>query len=454
MNKNDDIQKVDLTLENDAFLNKYGRKKVVSTYTLGCKVNQYETEAMVEMFEKAGYESVSHDEVADIYIINTCTVTSLGDKKSRQFIRKAKKTNDNSVIAVVGCYSQIAPNEVSLMEDVDIVLGTNERKRIVDFCEHFIHDRKKINAVQNIMDVDEFEELSIDTVKDRTRAYLKIQEGCNQYCSYCIIPYARGRIRSRKIDNIEAEVKKLCKNGFKEIVLTGIHIASYGKDLGDLRLIDVLERIHDIDGLERIRLGSLEPTLVDEEFMQRMSKLSKVCDHFHLSLQSGCDKTLKRMNRKYTTAQYSEIVDIIRKYMPNAGITTDIIVGFPGETDEDFKITCDFVRKIKFSKIHVFKYSPRKGTPAARYEDQVDGSIKTQRSKALSDIAHDLNKEFLNNFIGSKVKVLFEQTAQDMIKGHTTNYIEVVAKGSKDLLHNIVDVKIQKTQDEMLFGEI
>nr|WP_066495319.1 tRNA (N(6)-L-threonylcarbamoyladenosine(37)-C(2))-methylthiotransferase MtaB [Abyssisolibacter fermentans] len=445
----------DMLLNNEEFYKRYSRKKLVAMFTLGCKVNQYETEAMAELFEKAGYEVVEPEKGADIYVINTCTVTNLGERKSRQFIRKAKKCNKNSIIAVVGCYSQIAPEEVSSMKDVDIVLGTNDRKNIVEYCEEFLKEKRKINAVNDIMDIDEFEELSITSIKDRTRAYLKIQEGCNQYCSYCIIPYARGRIRSREIDNIKAEVKKLCANGFKEIVLTGIHIASYGKDLNKGKLIDVIEQIHDTDGLERIRLGSLEPNLITEDFMQRIHKLPKVCDHFHLSLQSGCDKILKRMNRKYTTQQYSQNVDTIRKYMPNAGITTDIIVGFPGETDEDFKITCEFAKKIGFSKIHVFKYSPRKGTPAASYKEQVLNSVKTERSKILTDIARGLTMKFLNKFINLEVNVLFEQAyGNDIIKGHTKNYIEVITKGNVSKLHSIYNLKIDAIDGEMLTGTI
>lgn len=445
----------DMLLNNEEFYKRYSRKKLVAMFTLGCKVNQYETEAMAELFEKAGYEVVEPEKGADIYVINTCTVTNLGERKSRQFIRKAKKCNKNSIIAVVGCYSQIAPEEVSSMKDVDIVLGTNDRKNIVEYCEEFLKEKRKINAVNDIMDIDEFEELSITSIKDRTRAYLKIQEGCNQYCSYCIIPYARGRIRSREIDNIKAEVKKLCANGFKEIVLTGIHIASYGKDLNKGKLIDVIEQIHDTDGLERIRLGSLEPNLITEDFMQRIYKLPKVCDHFHLSLQSGCDKILKRMNRKYTTQQYSQNVDTIRKYMPNAGITTDIIVGFPGETDQDFKITCEFAKKIGFSKIHVFKYSPRKGTPAASYKEQVLNSVKTERSKILTDIARGLTMKFLNKFINLEVNVLFEQAyGNDIIKGHTKNYIEVITKGNISKLHGIYNLKIDAIDGEMLTGTI
>lgn len=433
------------------------RKKTVAIFTLGCKVNQYETEAMAELFQKEGYEIVDHEEYADVYVINTCTVTNLGDKKSRQFIRRAKSKNDDSIIAVVGCYAQTSPDEVLKIEQVDIILGTNERKRIVELCEEVSNERKKINAVSDIMAIREFEEMKIEEVKGKTRAFLKIQEGCNQYCSYCIIPYARGPIRSRRIENITNEVQKLADNGFKEVVLTGIHIASYGKDLGEIRLIDVIEKVHEIEGIERIRLGSIEPTLITEEFMQRLSNLSKVCDHFHLSLQSGSDTVLKRMNRKYTTEQYKEIAELIKRYMPNAGLTTDIIVGFPGETEEEFYQTCKFVEDIGFSRIHVFSYSPRKGTPAAKHKNQVPSSIKHDRSKKLIEIGERLTKLFITHFIDAELDVLFEEESKNkfgFIEGYTTNYIRVLCKGEVSLEGEILLVRINHIEDENLIGEI
>ena len=339
--------------------------KKVAFLTLGCKVNQYETEAMTELFLKNDYDIVSSDEFADVYVINTCTVTNLSDKKSRQFIRRSRNKNSEAVIAVVGCYSQVSPEEISKIEEVDIILGTDNRNKLVEICEDFMKDKNKVNLVSDIMKVREFEELRIDDVEGKTRAFLKVQDGCNQYCSYCIIPYARGSIRSRKIDSIVREVKRLAQSGFKEVVLTGIHIASYGKDLGDERLIDLIEAIHETEGLERIRLGSLEPTLITDDFMKRLSSLKKVCNHFHLSLQSGSDTVLQRMNRKYTTDEYKSIVGTIRQYMSDVAFTTDIIVGFPEETEQEFLETCEFVKTIGFSKVHVFQYSPRKGTPAA-----------------------------------------------------------------------------------------
>jgi len=426
----------------------------VAFYTLGCKVNQYETEAMEEMFRKRGYEVVSFEEKADIYIINTCTVTNLGDRKSRQFIRRAKKLNKNSIVAAVGCYSQIAPDEVENIEGVDIVIGTTDKEKIVDLCEEVKQKRRKINVVRNIKYHKQFDNLSIDNLESRTRAYMKIQDGCNQYCSYCIIPYARGPIRSRKLEDILDEAEKLAKANFKEIILTGIHVASYGKDLKNLSLLDVINEVSKIEGIERIRLSSIEPTFIDEEFMTNVVDNKKFCDHFHLSLQSGSNSVLKRMNRKYTTEEYKNIVNLIRRYMPNAGITTDIIVGFPGETEEEFQETYDFVKNIGFSRIHVFKYSPRKGTPASKFDSQVHGSVKHQRSEKLIELGNQLANRFMDQFIGNRMEVLFEENKDGYYEGYTTNYIRVKAKSSKDIQGEILPVKIKERENDILIGEI
>lgn len=431
--------------------------KKVAFHTLGCKVNQYETEAMEEMFLYHDYEIVTDEEVADVYVINTCTVTNMSDRKSRQFIRRSKKLNENSVVAVVGCYSQVSPEEVEGIDGVDVIIGTTERHRIVQLCEEAKEKSGIINIVKDIKNQKEFEPINIDEIKDKTRAYMKIQDGCNQYCSYCIIPYARGPIRSRKREDILLEAEKLSKAGFKEVVLTGIHVASYGKESGDLRLIDVLEDVAKIDGIERIRLSSVEPTLITEEFMERLVRTKKVCDHFHLSLQSGSDTVLKRMNRKYTTKEYSNIVDIIRKYMPNAGITTDIIVGFPGETDQEFKETMDFVKNIGFSRIHVFKYSPREGTPAARSKEQIHGEVKNTRSEELISLGDDLMKEFASRFIGSKLSVLIEEESKDdaeYVEGYTTNYIRVKTRKDVDLFNKIIDLEVKSIDGETLVGNL
>ncbi|EOD00803.1 tRNA (N(6)-L-threonylcarbamoyladenosine(37)-C(2))-methylthiotransferase MtaB [Caldisalinibacter kiritimatiensis] len=429
----------------------------VAFYTLGCKVNQFETQAMVDLFKKKGYEVVDSDEKADVYIINTCTVTNMSDRKSRQFIRRAKRLNKDSIVGVVGCYPQVAPEKVLEIEDVDLIIGTQDKSRIVELCEEAKEKNERINTVEDIMQIKEYEELSIEDVKGKTRAFIKIQEGCNQYCSYCIIPYARGPIRSRKLENVIKEVKKLADKGFKEIVLTGIHVASYGKDIGNVSLIDVIEKIHEIEGIERIRLSSLEPTIVTEEFMKRIVKLPKLCNHFHLSLQSGSNSVLKRMNRKYTTEQYKDIVNLIRKYMPDVGITTDIIVGFPGETDKEFQETYDFVKEIGFSRIHVFKYSPRKGTPAAKFKGQISGEVKSERSKRLIELGRRLTKEFNERFVGRITDVLFEEqvnSKEGTIGGYTTNYINVIAKGDVKLEGKILPVKIEKVQKGSLLGKI
>lgn len=429
--------------------------KKVAFYTLGCKVNQYETEAMEEMFRKRGYEVIDFEERADIYIINTCTVTNLGDRKSRQFIRRAKKLNENSIVAAVGCYSQIAPDEVESIDGVDIVIGTTDKEKIVDLCEEAKLKKRKINVVKNIKHHRQFDNLTIDNVKSRTRAYMKIQDGCNQYCSYCIIPYARGPIRSRRLDDILNEAEKLAKANFKEIILTGIHVASYGKDLKDVTLLDVIDEISKIEGIERIRLSSIEPTFIDEEFMDKVIKNKKFCDHFHLSLQSGSDSVLKRMNRKYTTEEYRNTVNMIRKYMPNAGITTDIIVGFPGETEEEFQETYDFVNEIGFSRIHVFKYSPRKGTPASEFDNQIHGSVKHSRSERLIELGNQLANRFMEKFIGKRMEVLFEENKGGYFEGYTTNYIRVKAESNKDIQGEILPVRIKtRENNDNLMGEI
>ncbi|WFA09542.1 tRNA (N(6)-L-threonylcarbamoyladenosine(37)-C(2))-methylthiotransferase MtaB [Tissierella sp. Yu-01] len=431
--------------------------KTVAFHTLGCKVNQYETEAMEELFEKSGYTIVKEDDLADIYVINTCTVTNLSDRKSRQFIRKSKKINKDSIIAVVGCYSQVSPGEVAEIEGVDVIIGTSERNKVVDLCEKAKENNEKINIVSDIKYNKEFEEINIDDIKSKARAYIKIQDGCNQFCSYCIIPYARGPIRSREYEDIVLEAEKLAQAGFKEVVLAGIHVASYGKDLKKIDLIDVIKGIGSIDGIERIRLSSLEPTLIDEEFMKSLIEVGKVCDHFHLSLQSGSDSVLERMNRKYTSEIFKEKVDIIRKYMPEAGITTDIIVGFPGETESEFEETCDFVRKINFSRIHVFKYSPRKGTPAADFKNQIDGNIKNERSEILIKIGDKLLNNFMNRFIGKRLEVLFEEHSNEDLEcyeGYTTNYIRARVNSQNSLIGEVKSIKITDSYNDILIGEI
>ncbi len=418
--------------------------KKIAFITLGCKVNLYDTEAMAELFTEKGYEVVDFEEYADVYLINTCTVTNLGDKKSRQMIRRAKRINPNSVVVATGCYAQVASEEVAKIEGINIVIGTKNRSEIVETVENYVAENGVVNNVSDIMGEKEFEPLQISRLTNRTRAYIKIQEGCNRYCAYCIIPYARGPIRSRKPEEVIEEVKKLAENGFKEVVLTGIHVASYGLDLGNITLADIIEKVHSVDGIERIRFSSMEPLAIDNEFVARMSKLPKVCDHYHLSLQSGCNRTLKRMNRKYNAEQYAEACERLRNAFPNVAITTDIIVGFPDETEEDFKESLAFAERMKLDKIHTFPYSPKKGTPAAKMKNQISGDVKSQRSKEMIALSDKMNIDFLNNNIGKTVPVLFEDMENGFWQGHTTNYIKVLAKSDENLNNKIVDVKLDK----------
>lgn len=429
--------------------------KKVAFYTLGCKVNQYETEAMLEMFKKEGYTQVDSEDFADVYVINTCTVTHMSDRKSRQYIRRMKKKNPDAIIAVVGCYSQVSPEEILDIEEVNLVMGTNERRQIVEEIKK-IDASKKVSTVDDIMKVRAFEEIEISQTNGRTRAFIKIQDGCDRFCTYCIIPYARGgKVRSRDLESIVSEVEKLVLNGYKEVVLTGIHVASYGKDVKDesINLLTVIKTINEIDGIERIRLSSVEPVLFTDEFVSEVSKMKKVCPHYHLSLQSGCDETLKRMNRRYTTKEYKEIVDRLRENIPNVAITTDVIVGFPGETNDEFKNTYEFLKEIELSQMHVFKYSPRKGTPAATMENQIDPQMKQLRSDKLLNLNKENFDKFAGKFIGQEVDVLFEQSiAENTYEGLTTNYIRVIVKSDKDIHGEILKVKLTDLRDEYVEG--
>ncbi len=429
--------------------------KKVAFYTLGCKVNQYETEAMLEMFKKEGYEQVDSEDYADVYVINTCTVTHMSDRKSRQYIRRMKKKNPDALIAVVGCYSQVSPEEILDIEEVNLVMGTNERRQIVEEIKK-LDASKKVSTVDDIMKVRAFEEIEINQTNGKTRAFMKIQDGCDRFCSYCIIPYARGgKVRSRDIESIVNEANKLVNKGYKEIVLTGIHVASYGKDVkdADTNLLKVIKEIDKIDKVERIRLSSVEPILFTEEFVNEVSKMDKVCPHYHLSLQSGCDETLERMNRRYTTFEYKEIVDRLRENIPNVAITTDVIVGFPGETNEEFNKTYEFLRDIELSQMHIFKYSPRKGTPAADMKNQIDPQMKQLRSEKLLDLNKRNFKNFASKFEGKEVDVLFEQSIQEnTYEGLTPNYIRVVIKSDKDIQGQILKTKITDIKDEYVEG--
>ena len=429
--------------------------KKVASHALGCKVNQYESEAIAELFAQKGYEIVDIDEWADIYIINTCTVTNFGDKKSRQLIRKVKRQNPEAVVAAIGCYAQTAPEEIKNIEGVNLIIGTKGRKDIVDLVESYVPEMGVVSTVGQIAKEREFEHLTISKLADRTRAYLKIQDGCSQFCSYCIIPYARGPIRSRDPEDIMDEVKVLAENGFKEIILTGIHVASYGKDLKGVTLLDVIKRVQEQEGIERIRFSSVEPNIVTEEFASELSKLNKVCDHFHLSLQSGCDRTLKRMNRKYDAAGYERAVEILRKYFPNVAITTDIIAGFPDETDEDFEKSLEFAKKIGFAKIHSFPYSPKRGTPAAVMPNQILNAVKNERTSRLIEASDRMADEFIKSFEGRVMPVLYEREIEHNIyEGYTTNYIRVLSESSENIKNKILDTEIVSSEDEKAIGRI
>ena len=428
--------------------------KKVAFYTLGCKVNQYETEAMLELFEKEGYEKAETEDYADVYVINTCTVTHMSDRKSRQYIRRMKKKNPDAIIAVVGCYSQVSPEEILSIDEVNLVMGTNDRKKIVEEVKK-IDASRKVSTVDDIMKVKAFEEIEINKTNGKTRAFMKIQDGCDRYCSYCIIPYARGRVRSRDLESIVKEVENLASNGYKEVVLTGIHVASYGKDIkdSDIKLLDVIKQINDIEGIERIRLSSVEPILFTDEFVEAVSTMDKVCPHYHLSLQSGCDETLKRMKRRYTTEEYKAIVDRLRAATPNVSITTDVIVGFPGETNEEFDKTYEFLKDIELTHMHVFKYSPRKGTPAATMENQVDPSTKHDRSEKLLQLNEENFNKFGQKMLDKEFNVLFEQKVGDnKYEGLTENYVKVIVESDNDISEQILKVKIKDVKNEFLEG--
>ncbi len=428
--------------------------KKCALHSLGCKVNSYETQAMQKMMESAGYEIVPFgEEIADIYIINTCSVTNIADRKSRQMIHKAKKLNPEAVVAAAGCYVESAGDNID--EDVDIVIGNNEKSHLIEILKEYFEHMDKEKSV-DIGKVTSFDELNIDSPLEHTRAYVKIQDGCNRFCSYCIIPYVRGRIRSRKPDDVMEEIERIAKSGCKEVVLTGIHLSSYGLDFKDntVKLIDVIEAVNKIEGIERIRLGSLEPLIVTDEFVTRLSKCDKICPHFHLSLQSGCDETLKRMNRRYSVDEYYNGVELLRKYFPDAAVTTDVIVGFPGETEEEFNITKNYLEKVCFYEMHVFKYSRRKGTVADKMSDQISENIKAERSAELLELNEKLSNGYREKYIGKNVKVLLEENHiidnKKYIMGFTDTYVRVALENPEEKLYTnqIVNVRVEK-----LFGK-
>lgn len=416
--------------------------KTVAFITLGCKVNQYETNAMIQQFLQKDYEVVEATEKADIYVVNTCTVTNMSDRKSRQMLRRVKELNHEAIVVACGCYVQVAKKEIEGIEEIDLVLGNNEKKEIVEIVEKYKEDNKKYMEMEDVMYQKEYVELGEITYTEKTRAVIKVQDGCDRFCSYCIIPYARGRVRSRKPEKVLAEIKKIAEEGIKEVVITGIHIASYGKDFDNCYgLIDLLEEINLVEGIQRIRLGSIEPLLITEEFVERLSKLEKICHHFHLSLQSGCDETLKRMNRRYTTQEFQEIVNRLRKAYQDVILTTDIIVGFPQESQEEFEKTYQLLQKIKFYKMHIFKYSPRKGTKAAQMTGQIEGKVKEERSKKLIELSNKNEREYNKEYIGKEVEVLFEEEKKGYYQGHTKNYILAIMESKENLENKMITAK-------------
>ena len=400
---------------------------------------------MAQKFLENGYEICELEENPNVVVVNTCTVTNIADRKSRQVLRKVKEKNPQSIIVAVGCYVQVAKETVENMKEIDLCLGNVEKKDIVKKVEEYMKKNQKENI--EIIDVNketEFQEMGAITFSEKTRATVKVQDGCNNFCTYCLIPYARGRIRSRKKENVIEEVKEIAKKGIKEIVITGIHIASYGKDFdNNYRLIDLLEDLDKIDGIERIRLGSLEPTIVTKEFAERLSKLDSICNQFHLSLQSGCDETLKRMNRKYSCDEFFKVTEILREYFKDVNLTTDIIVGFPGETNEEFESTYEFLSKIKFYKMHIFKYSPREGTLAAKMTNQIDGNIKEERSQKLIELSNKNEREYNEKYIGKSVEVLFEEEKDGLWSGYTKNYVRVFVESDESLENKILKVEIK-----------
>ena len=427
-------------------------------HNLGCKVNSYETEAMQQLLEEAGYEIVSFHEKADVYIINTCSVTNIADRKSRQMLHRAKKQNPEAVVVAAGCYVQSAAEELKADLAVDVIIGNNKKQDLVPILEEYFKDRTDSNHVIEINETHEYERLSIHKIADHTRAFLKVQDGCNQFCSYCIIPYTRGRVRSRRPEEVVAEVRELAAAGYQEVVLTGIHLSSYGVDFKEEEnenLLSLIRQVHEVEGIRRIRLGSLEPRIITDDFAKALASMPKFCPHFHLSLQSGCDETLKRMNRHYTTEEYAAGCDILRRYFDNPAITTDVIVGFPGETEEEFEVTKAFLERIGFYEMHIFKYSRRAGTRADRMPEQVPEQIKNVRSEALLLLEKQMSKAYRESFLGKKKTVLLEEKTEiggrAYMIGHTMEYVKAVVPYADDLKNKMTEGILKEAlNDEVL----
>ena len=425
-------------------------KKKVALHNLGCKVNAYEIEAMQQLLEKAGYEIVPFTEGADVYLINTCTVTNIADRKSRQMLHKAKKMNPDAIVVAAGCYAQADTEKLKEDNAVDLILGNNQKTQIVEVLEEYEKEHSKQVQVIEINHTKEYEELSIEQTAEHVRAYIKVQDGCNQFCTYCIIPFARGRVRSRKIADVLREVETLASKGYKEVVLTGIHLSSYGVDFSKEEresLLSLIQAVSKVEGIQRIRLGSLEPRIITEEFLEGIVATGKVCPHFHLSLQSGCNKTLKNMNRRYSAQEYAEKCELIRKYYPAPALTTDVIVGFPMETEEDFEESYEFVKNIHFYETHIFKYSRRHGTKAAAMDGQLTEAVKTQRSEKLLEL-HDIRaKEYEEAMIGKTIELLLEEEIEEDGKmwyvGHSREYVRaVIEKTEAHQVNDLVEAKV------------
>ena len=426
----------------------------VAFTTLGCKVNQFETEVMEGLFKEKKYEIVNFEEVANVYVINTCSVTHLGEKKSRQLIRRAIKNNNKAIVAVVGCYSQVAADEIAKIEGVSLIVGTKERKNIVTLVETVLKEHQPLQVVEDVMDYHEFEDIPLLNNPDRTRAFLKIQDGCSNFCTYCIIPYTRGPLKSRKLDSILSEAEKLLESGFKEIVLTGIHLGAYGKDLADeIALVDVVKALLDNEKLTRLRLGSLESIELDQEILEIMNQDQRLCRQLHLPLQSGSDKILKKMNRNYTTAEFKALVDNIYAKVPGVAITTDVIVGFPGENSTDFNEAVEFIKNMNFSKIHIFPYSKRKNTPAANYAEQVSEDEKKKRSVYLKEISDMANAKYRNKMLNTTVEILVENITPDYAEGLASNYVKVYCENNNFQKDNFYKLKIIKLYKDGVWAE-
>lgn len=432
--------------------------RTAALHNLGCKVNSYETEAMQQLLEEAGYKIVPFHEKADVYIINTCSVTNIADRKSRQMLHRAKKQNPEAVVVAAGCYVQAAAEELKADLAVDVIIGNNKKQDLVSILEEYFQDQNDSSHVIEINETHEYERLTIHKIADHTRAFLKVQDGCNQFCSYCIIPYTRGRVRSRRPEEVVAEVRELAAAGYREVVLTGIHLSSYGVDFKEEEkenLLSLIRQVHEVEGICRIRLGSLEPRIITEEFAKALSGLSKFCPHFHLSLQSGCDETLKRMNRHYTTEEYKRGCDILRRYFDHPAITTDVIVGFPGETEEEFSETKAFLEQIGFYEMHIFKYSRRAGTRADRMPDQVPEQVKSARSEALLALEKQMSRAYRESFLGKKKEVLLEEKTeiggQEYMIGHTMEYVKAVVPYEENLKNKMAEgILKEMLNDEVL----